>query len=85
MERVEPRAGGQLANPWTKITTGAQTVEQHVQRENESTHQPRKASTQTAVNKGRPCPESCNIVRAPVSVKMNVLRLELDIGQPHQL
>lgn len=59
-------------------------------RENETQYyQPRKSSTQTAVNKGQSMPRKLQYIAGirgnPVSVKMNVLRLELDIGQPHQL
>ncbi len=48
---------------------------------------PREATVQTKVTKGQTMPRKLQYVgglRGAADVKMNVVRLDLDLGQPHQ-
>lgn len=48
---------------------------------------PKEATVQTRVNKGQAMPRKLQYVaglRGAPDVKMNVVRLDLDLGQPHQ-
>ncbi|KAG2452258.1 hypothetical protein HYH02_003282 [Chlamydomonas schloesseri] len=77
-----------LANLRNKATHSAQTAESHFKRENETqVWKPREAVVQTRVTKGQAMPRKLQYVaglRGAADVKMNVVRLELDLGQPHQ-
>ncbi|PNW84338.1 hypothetical protein CHLRE_04g230340v5 [Chlamydomonas reinhardtii] len=77
-----------LANLRNKATHSAQTAESHFKRENETqVWKPREAVVQTRVTKGQAMPRKLQYVaglRGAADAKMNVVRLELDLGQPHQ-
>ncbi|KXZ47973.1 hypothetical protein GPECTOR_31g335 [Gonium pectorale] len=77
-----------LANLRGKATHGTQTAESHFKRENETqVWRPREATVQTRSSKGQSMPRKLQYVaglRGAPDVKMNVVRLELDLGQPHQ-
>ncbi|GFR41820.1 hypothetical protein Agub_g2592 [Astrephomene gubernaculifera] len=77
-----------LANLRDKATHSAQTAESHFKRENETqVWRPRDATVQTRVSKGQSMPRKLQYVaglRGAPDVKMNVVRLELELGQPHQ-
>ncbi|GLI70957.1 hypothetical protein VaNZ11_016056 [Volvox africanus] len=77
-----------LANLRGKATHSTQTAESHFKRENETqVWRPREATVQTKVAKGQSMPRKLQYVqglRGAADVKMNVVRLELDLGQPHQ-
>jgi hypothetical protein len=48
---------------------------------------PKAAQVQTPVNKGQSMPKKLQYVRGlrgPPQAKMNVVRVDLDLGQPHQ-
>jgi hypothetical protein len=48
---------------------------------------PKQSTTQTAVNKGQTMPKKLRYVaglRGGPATRMNVVQLELDLGQPHQ-
>ena len=48
---------------------------------------PKDTEVQTKVNKGQTMPKKLQYVaglRGAPNVKMNVVRLDLDLGQPHQ-
>jgi len=84
------RAALNLANLRHKVTKSAQTAASAFRRENETQcWQPRTSHTQTAVNKGQAMPKKMRYVAGlrgnPVTLKMSVVSLELDLGQPHQL
>lgn len=77
-----------LANLRQFKTHSAQTILTHFKRDNETqVWKPKEAAVQTKVNKGQSMPKKLQYVRglrgAP-DVKMNVVRLDLDLGQPHQ-
>jgi hypothetical protein len=49
--------------------------------------QPKAAQVQTRTNKGQSMPKKLQYVaglRGAPNTKMNVIRLEMDLGQPHQ-
>jgi hypothetical protein len=77
-----------LANLRSKATHSAQTAASHFKRDADSqVWLPKAATTQTKVNKGQAMPRKLQYVaglRGPPSVKMAVVRLDLDLGQPHQ-
>lgn len=77
-----------LANLRQKRTHGTQTGLSHFKRDAESqVWQPKSAQVQTRVNKGQAMPKKLQYVaglRGSPATKMNVIRLELDLGQPHQ-
>ncbi|GLC52820.1 hypothetical protein PLESTB_000672100 [Pleodorina starrii] len=77
-----------LANLRGKATRSTQTGESHFRRDNESqVWRPREATVQTKVAKGQSMPHKLQYVaglRGAADVKMNVVRLDLDLGQPHQ-
>ncbi|KAG2482843.1 hypothetical protein HYH03_018280 [Edaphochlamys debaryana] len=77
-----------LANLRGKATHSTQTNESHFKRENETqVWKPREATSQTKATKGQAMPRKLQYVaglRGAPDVKMNVVRLELDLGQPHQ-
>ncbi|MEW5301170.1 MAG: hypothetical protein WDW36_004046 [Sanguina aurantia] len=63
-----------LANLRQKTTHSAQTAESHLRRDNQTqVWLPKQASSQTRVTKGQGMPK-----------KLQVVQLELDLGQPHQ-
>jgi hypothetical protein len=78
----------QLANLRDKRTHSQQTVASHFRRE--STTQvwvPKQTTTQTAHNKGQSMPQKKRYIaglRGSPATRMNVVSLELDVGQPHQ-
>ena len=78
-----------LANLRQCKTHSAQTVLSHFRRDNDTqTWVPKATSTQTASNKGTTMPKKMQYIaglRGSPQVRMNVCRLELDLGQPHQL
>ena len=78
-----------LANLQTKATHSAQTLVSGFRRDAESQYWVQKVSTtQTAANKGQSMSKKMRYVRGlrgdPVATKMNIVSLELDLGQPHQ-
>jgi len=77
-----------LANLRQKRTHSTQTALTHFKRENETqVWQPKSAQVQTRVNKGQSMPKKLQYVaglRGAPNTKMNVVRLDLDLGQPHQ-
>jgi hypothetical protein len=49
--------------------------------------QPKQSTTQTPVNKGQAMPKKLRYIaglRGAPSTRMNVVQLQLDLGQPHQ-
>lgn len=78
----------QLANLRQKATHSTQTGLSHFKRDGETqVWQPKAAQVQTRVNKGQAMPKKLQYVqglRGAPDTKMNVIRLELDLGQPHQ-
>mmetsp|Transcript_16357 Transcript_16357/g.39999 ORF Transcript_16357/g.39999 Transcript_16357/m.39999 type:complete len:618 (-) Transcript_16357:1039-2892(-) len=77
-----------LANLRQKQTHGAQTYLSHFRRENTmQVWLPKESSAQTAVAKGTTMPQPKRYiggVRGGPEATMNVVSLELDIGQPHE-
>ncbi|MEW5313117.1 MAG: hypothetical protein WDW38_004708 [Sanguina aurantia] len=77
-----------LANLRQKTTHSAQTAESHFRRDNQTqVWLPKQASSQTRVTKGQGMPKKLQYVsglRGAPAVKMRVVQLELDLGQPHQ-
>ncbi len=77
-----------LANLRQKRTHGTQTGLSHFKRDAESqVWQPKAAMVQTRVNKGQAMPRKLQYVtglRGAPNTKMHVVRLELELGQPHQ-
>lgn len=77
-----------LANLRQKSTHGAQTHLSHFRRENTTqVWLPKQSTTQTAVAKGTAMPQLKRYIgglRGGPEVKMNVVSISLDVGQPHQ-
>lgn len=77
-----------LANLRQHRTHSTQTLLTHFKRDNETqVWKPKDAAIQTKVNKGQTMPKKLQYVRGlrgAHDVKMNVVRLDLDLGQPHQ-
>eukprot|EP00899_Mesostigma_viride_P011662 jgi/Mesvir1/20497/Mv12383-RA.1 len=77
----------QLADLRNKRTHSMQTNLSHFRRDNESqVWLPKESATQSAVNKGSTMPKKLRVVqglRGAPTQKMNVVTLDLDIGQPH--
>ena len=77
-----------FANLRQKATHGAQTHLSHFRRENTTqVWLPKQSTTQTAVAKGTTMPQKKRYIgglRGGPEVKMNVVSLALDIGQPHE-
>eukprot|EP00798_Chlamydomonas_sp_ICE-L_P022971 gene22971-30160_t len=78
----------QLANLRQKATHSTQTGLSHFKRDGETqVWQPKQAQVQTRANKGQAMPKKLQYVaglRGAPNTKMNVVRLEMDLGQPHQ-
>ncbi|GAX72985.1 hypothetical protein CEUSTIGMA_g437.t1 [Chlamydomonas eustigma] len=77
-----------LANLRQKCTHGTQTTLTHFKRDGDTqVWLPKEAQVQTRVNKGQSMPKKLQYVaglRGSPHTKMNVIRLDLDLGQPHQ-
>jgi len=77
-----------LANLRQKKTHGAQSILSHFRRETETqVWLPKAAATQSASAKGTAMPQKKRYIgglRGGPEVKMNVVSLELDVGQPHE-
>jgi hypothetical protein len=78
-----------LASLQTKATRGAQTAASGFRRDAESQYWVAKvAASQTPVSKGQAMPRQLRYVKGlrgdPVTTKMSVVSMELDLGQPHQ-
>lgn len=77
-----------LANLRQKATHSAQTAASHFRRDADTqVWKPKEAQVQTRADKGQAMPKKLQYVaglRGAPDVKMNVVRLELDLGQPHQ-
>jgi hypothetical protein len=78
-----------LANLRQKRTHSTQTAASHFCRDAESqVWVPKAAAVQTRVNKGQAMPRKLQHLtglRGSPAAKMHVVRLELDLGQPHQM
>ena len=77
-----------LANLRQKCTHSAQTVLTHFKRDGDTqVWLPKESQVQTRVNKGQSMPKKLQYIsglRGSPATKMNVIRLDLDLGQPHQ-
>jgi hypothetical protein len=77
-----------LANLRQKCTHGTQTALSHFKRDADTqVWLPKEAQVQSRVNKGQSMPKKLHYVaglRGSPHTKMNVIRLDLDLGQPHQ-
>ena len=77
-----------LANIREKATHSMQTDMSHYRREIETqVYLPKAASTQTAIDKGQSMPQKVQYVqglRGGADKKLNVVNVELDVGQPHE-
>ena len=77
-----------LANLRQKRTHSTQSALSHFKRDGDTqVWLPKEAQAQTRVNKGQAMPKKLQYVaglRGTPNTKMNVIRLELDLGQPHQ-
>mmetsp|Transcript_15175 Transcript_15175/g.39232 ORF Transcript_15175/g.39232 Transcript_15175/m.39232 type:complete len:636 (-) Transcript_15175:115-2022(-) len=78
----------QLANLRDKRTHSQQTDKSHFRRDNDAqVWLPKKATTQTASNKGQTMTQKKRYIaglRGSPATRMNIVSLDLDIGQPHQ-
>jgi len=78
----------QLANLRDKRTHSQQTDQSHFRRDSDTqVWLPKKASTQTASNKGQTMVQKKRYIaglRGSPATRMNIVSLDLDIGQPHQ-
>ena len=79
-----------LANLQSKVTKSCQTTLKTFRRDNDTQcWAPKTAASQTPFNKGQCMPKKLKYVAGlrgdPVSAKMSIVSLELDLGQPHQL
>ena len=76
------------ANLLRKATHGSQTDSSHFRRENTTqVWLPKKNETQTVVSKGTTMPQKKRYlggVRGAPDVKLNVVNVELDLGQPYE-
>ena len=77
-----------LANLRGKRTHSTQSALSHFKRDGDTqVWLPKDALVQTRVDKGQSMPKKLQFVsglRGSPNVKMNVIRLEMDLGQPHQ-
>jgi hypothetical protein len=77
-----------LANLRQKCTHSAQTALTHFKRDGDTqVWLPKESQVQTRVNKGQSMPKKLQYIaglRGSPATKMNVIRLDLDLGQPHQ-
>ncbi|KAG1665616.1 hypothetical protein FOA52_011447 [Chlamydomonas sp. UWO 241] len=77
-----------LANLRQKRTHSTQTAQSHYKRDGDTqVWLPKAATVQTCVDKGQAMPKKLQYVqglRGAPATKMHVVRLELDLGQPHQ-
>ncbi len=77
-----------LANLRKKATHSTQTALSHFRRDGDTqTWAPKQAISQTPVTKGQAMPKKLRYVaglRGAPGTKMNVVSLELELGQPHQ-
>ena len=77
-----------LANLRQKCTHSAQTALSHFKRDGDTqVWLPKESQVQTRVNKGQSMPKKLQYIaglRGSPATKMNVIRLDLDLGQPHQ-
>ena len=77
-----------LANLRGKRTHSTQSALSHFKRDGDTqVWLPKDALVQTKVNKGQSMPKKLQYVaglRGSPTVKMNVIRLDMDLGQPHQ-
>lgn len=71
-----------------KRTHSQQTDKSHFRRDNDTqVWVPKKATTQTASNKGQTMTQKKRYIaglRGSPATRMNIVSLDLDIGQPHQ-
>jgi len=78
----------QLANIRNKKTRSQQTDKSHFRRDADTqVWLPKKASTQTAYNKGQSMPQKKRYIaglRGSPATTMSIVSLDLDVGQPHQ-
>ena len=77
-----------LANLRQKATHSAQTAASHFRRDADTqVWKPKEAQVQTRADKGQAMPKKLQYVaglRGAPETKMSVIRLDLDLGQPHQ-
>ena len=77
-----------LAGLESKLTRSAQTVHSHFRRDNTvQAAPPKQKETNTRVEKGQAMPKKLRYVaglRGGPKTEMKVLRLDLDMGQPHE-
>lgn len=77
-----------LANLRQKRTHSTQSVLTHFKRDGDTqVWLPKESQVQTRVNKGQSMPKKMQYIaglRGPPASKMNVIRLDLDLGQPHE-
>jgi hypothetical protein len=77
-----------LANLQTKLTTSSQTAASAFRRESETQYWPQKTSdSQTMAHKGQSMIKHMRYITGlrgdPTTIRMKVVNLELDLGQPH--